>query len=853
MGSLWRRLWYLLRREQEDADLQEEMETHRAMMGDPRQFGNALRLREECQDVMVWTWLDQILQDLRFGWRSLRKSPSLTITAVLTLSFGIGLNLALFKFINASILRPPAIRDPNTFSSFHQRTSYEGGGSGRSSRVPYDAVQFLERNNSVLEAIVAETSGAVRWADASADPIVGGYVSANYFSEVGYGAARGRTFSEEIDGRSDAPPVVVLSHDFWRSRLGSDPIVIGSTVRINGQPATVIGIIEEHFPGLEGTTPSIWMPLNQMVYSQPGLPGIGSVRMYGRLRPGVSAEEAREGLRPAMNEWDRLHPTEGEPPHETWLEPYMATEHFRTPEERREILSILAPVAALTLLVLLVACANLGNLLLSRMGSRIRELGLRSALGAGHWRVMRQLVTEHAALGMPGAIGGLALGSVAATILASRMDNTVRVEILPDWRTALALFAITTVAILSFALIPAWRICRKDLAGLMKDGGLQSSSSMTRSRLSQVLVGAQVMGSCVVLVVAGLMSARVLDLVNQGPGFDYERVAVLEANPLFQGIEGAAAREWWLQVKEAVASHPETEGVALCNLTPLGNQISVSGYDEAPGLRVTRAAVEPEFFSLLRIPIVEGRGFLPDDDPGSTVILSRRLARAVFGSTSAVGQRFPGNRTIVGVADDARIIEIYATDTTPMYTPLPRDASGLLALLATSREDPERLLPVMRAAAAKADTRVLPQVRLMRDSFEDVIEGPRFMSSIAGATGLLTLLLACLGIFGLVSFWVSQRTKEIGVRVALGAQRGSILLLALRQLSWPLTLGVLAGLGVSLATARALSGDPLYLDPAVNIAHLAAIGILTATAAFAALLPARRALRIDPVQAIRHE
>jgi predicted permease len=390
----------------------------------------------------------------------------------------------------------------------------------------------------------------------------------------------------------------------------------------------------------------------------------------------------------------------------------------------------------------------------------------------------------------------------------------------------------------------------------MKDGGQQTSGGLERTRLRQTLVAAQVAGSCLLLIVAGLMARSLQRLLRADPGFEYENVAVLDPGLANYGIKGAEARAFWAQVQGAVAAHPEHERMALVSHVPLGHSHSHSGYDDAPALRVTRIDVGPDFFSVMRIPILLGRPFNDSDDHRTAIIISRRLALEMYGTLNVLGNGFPKTKpeqTIVGVSGDAPVIQYQATNNAEAYSPLNAERFEHLALIVRAKSSPEQLIVPMRDAARAVDERILAESRLMKTDFEAKLRGPRTASAIAGLTALLALMLACLGIFGVVSYGASLRTKEIGIRVALGARNGAIAGLLLRQLTWPALLGIIVGVAASLPLGKAFEGEPFYLNSQDTLAHAAATLILVAAGGIAALAPTLRALRNDPLQTLRHE
>ena len=415
MSTLIRRVWHLVTRSRRERELITEMKEHRESMHDPSKFGDPHRLLEYSRDAWGWNWLDDAMQDLSLGLRTLVKSPSFAITATLILTFGIGLNLTLFQMIRVGMLRPPAIKDADSWVRFLRAEPH-----GTSSAVPYPLTQFVKENNSgVLAAVVLEHQSSIAWGRDAEEQVNASFVSSNWFDEIGYGAVRGRVLTETIDGRPGAP-VAVLSFTYWRNRLGSDPRVVGSVVYIDRKPVTVAGVAAAALPGLDFNVPDLFLPIEQREYFYPQSTLLRSWReeavdMYGRLAPGIAAPAAREALRTTVQSAASAHPEIND---DNWLEPLLAANNFMRDSERQAVLAVASLIGALTTLVLVVAAANLGNLVMSRATGRVRELGIRMALGARRTRIVRQLLIESVPLVAIGAAGSLGFASAAATLIA---------------------------------------------------------------------------------------------------------------------------------------------------------------------------------------------------------------------------------------------------------------------------------------------------------------------------------------------------------------------------------------------------------------------------------------------------
>ncbi len=848
----FRRVWHLVNRSRRERELLSEMSEHRESMGDPSRFGDTHRLLEYSRDAWGWNWLDDALQDLKLGMRGLMRAPAFAITGVLILTFGIGLNLTVFQVANVVLLRGPAVPRPDTLARLHRHGQAV---RSNSEAVPYVAAMAAARENTALSTVLVESTAPVVWG-ASADVIEASFVSANWFSELGGAPLLGRVFAPQVDGAADAPPAAIASHRFWKTTLAADPGVIGTSIRINDRPATLIGVMPETFPELDLDASAVWLSITQRDYYFPNSTfltdwGSNNVAMYGRLKDGVTAAAARESLRAVIATFHREQPAHFDAG--DWLEPVLATDNFTESAERLGFIGVASTFGLLSTMVLLVAAANLGNLVMSKATSRSRELGLRVALGAGRSRIVRQLTLETLPLGVIGAAGGLLFSLWASKTIAALGGLPPYLDFTPDL-TAIGLsLLLTAFALALVGALPAWRISKQDLTDAIKDGGQQVSMRLDRARVRSLMLAAQVGGSCLILIVSAMMVRSLQNLLHADLGFQYEQGAVLQAGLSRAAIKGDAARSYWTSVKERVVANPLTREAAFALTAPFGRS-SAPGYAEAPGLRVTTNRVDPEFFAVLEIPLLAGRTFEAGDDPETTVIISRALANAMYGGADVLGKGFPKadpKATIVGLVGDA-------ASTRPglrvanVYRPLSVADYEQAVLIARAHGDAAALLPVLREAA-RIDPRVFTAARLLRDDFERGLSGTRIASSIGASIGILTLLLACIGIFGVVSYGITLRTKEMGIHLALGASRRALLRVVTRPvlspLSWGMTLGTVAAVPIAVALAQ----SPLQLAFADPISYASALATLAVAAGVAAVVPALRALRADPIRALRHE
>jgi predicted permease len=679
------------------------------------------------------------------------------------------------------------------------------------------------------------------------------FVSANWFKELGYDAFLGRVFSEAADGRdAGGDPPAVVSYDFWKTVLGGDPSAVGRTVRIDRRPVVIVGIARPDFPEIELDDTAVWLPLDRHAFFYPTA-GFPHVVMLGRLRDGTTLAAARESLRATMDALSRERP--GLIAAGTWLEPISGRDNFLPPDLRVQIWIMISLMATLMMVVLIVASANLGNLVLSRATGRARELGVRVALGARRSRIVRQLLVETLPLGLLGTLGAVLFAWAAAAMIRSAAQLPPYLDLSPDWRTLLASMALATVAMAVVAAIPSWKVARQDLGAAIKDGGHQVSMRLDASLVRRLLVAAQVTGCCVMLIVAGLVARRAQRTLDTRLGFEFDRVAAVWA-PLDRfGIAGAAARDYWDGMKTRLADRSDVEAMALVTAPPLGFMVNRTGYQDAPGLKVLWQRVDPSYFAVMRIPILRGRTFAAADGAEASVVISRRVALAMYGTLDVVGRGFPltaPSQVIVGVAGDAHTILVNATDVGELYRPLRLDDHTAATLLVRSRSDPAGLLPWLRAAGG-ADPRAIAMTRLLRDDFARRTAPARLVSVIVGATGVLTLALASLGVFGVVSCAAVLRTREIGIHRALGAPAAAVLRLITARLLWPIGLGLATGLIAAATAGSLMAGEPFYLQPLDPGVYAAALALVGAAGAAAAMLPAARVLRADPLRALRHE
>jgi predicted permease len=837
MNEFFRRIRYLLHRRRFDRELANDLEFHREMVaragGGHARFGNALLLREEARDAWGWTWIDCLAQDLRYAARMLRKSPGFTAAAVLMLALGIGVNVAAFGFFDLMFLRPLPVRDPGSLLRFERSAP-----QGYSDNFVYPEVAFYREQSKTLSAVMAVNFSklAIEGAEQQIDAH---FVTANFFSELGAAPKLGRMFDPGRDEASDAEPVVVLAQGFWQRHFGADPSIVGKTIRLHGEPATVIGVASGEFSGLGFGTPDLWAPINQQPYFVKGSrltdfsdSGI-SVFMWGRLQRGLTPKVAEEELMSLASELHRQHPKE------VWeKESFPSKPGGYANSIRHEMVPVFALVGALGLLILVAACGNLGSLLLARGVAREKEIAIRIAVGAGRGRLIRQLFTESLVLAVLGSAAGLALGCVVLRFLMVWADVPAWLDATPDRRVMAFAIGMGFAAAILFGLTPAWQAARQRHRGAIA---------------RQFLIGAQVAASCILLIVAGLL-VRALDRAMFAPrGFAFQHV--ISIDPHFHGASSDDARAYLDTLESRLRALPGVEAVSMVSNPPLGNRWTVFKTEVAGrAINIHYNHIDPPFFQTMQIPLLRGRNLTRGDTRG--IVVGESLARLQWPAEDPIGKLFRTGAdayTVVGVVGSARLVSPEDSDAVEIYQLAAADILPSMVVLVKTAGPPEALVPFAASLAAAIGPKLVPEVQLMKSAFRGKLQTAEYSALAVGLLGLVALLLACAGIVGMVGYAVSQRSKEIGIRMALGARPSHVLAVVLRQFSLPVAAGLLAGIGGAAALSQILR-QLLYgvgnLDP---IAYLGAIGVFAVTVAVAALLPARRALRVDPMRALRYE
>ena len=838
MTELFRRLRYLLNRRRFDRELDDEMQFHREMAAraDGGDFGNVLLLREDAREAWGWTWIDRLGQDLRYGVRVLARSPGFTFTAVMVLAMGIGVNVAAFSVFDMVALRPLPVPDPNQLVRLVRRSP-----NALTSEMAYPSFLFYQAHAKTLSAAMCVLGVPPMQIDTDTQGTKSSFATANYFAELGTRAALGRVFEPRLDGAGTAPPVMLISYGLWQRRFAGNPSVIGRTVHLDTKPVTIVGVLPEALATLGGQSPDVWLPIAQQPYFVEGSNVLNdftnsSIRMWGRLARGATANMAAQELRALTDELRRQHPEA------VWENEFLQVlpgGHMQVMQP--EMYQVAEMAGVLTLLILAVACSNLGALLLAKAVQREREFGIRLAIGASAWRVFRQLFTESLVLASFGATVGLAAGCAVIRVALIELEAPKWVSAAPDGWVVLFAMSIGFVSAILFGLTPALQIARQ---------------RQHKTRARQVLVSIQVAGTCMLLIVAGLLVRAAQHALFSDPGFGYQGLISIDAELRQHGYKPRAAQTYLDEMKARLLAVPGVRSASLVMLPPLGHAVSREDRQiDGQTVMLYPNWVSRDFFETMQIPVLAGRTFRAGDK--NTVIVSSSLARRQWPGQNPLGKRVgegPATDIVIGVVGDAHVNALSDDDAVEQYWPAADDQMASMVLMVRVAGAAAESLPdVARSISQSLNPKLLPEIRQIKTLYSNNVQEVEQAASVISMIGLAALVLAGVGLIGLVSFTIRQKTKEIAIRVALGASRGNVLSLVLGQFSLPVFVGLLVGSGAAAASSKVLR-RALYgvsnLDPA---GYAMAIGFLVATLVVAALVPAWRALKLNVQQALHYE
>ena len=820
--------------------------------------------------------LHSILHDLRFAVRMLRKSPVFTVIAVVVITLGTGAVTTIFSMANAIALRPlPGVSNIDQIVEVH-RSLPERVSSGND-WVSYPYYRYL-RDGTRRVADVAAWSMMPLTISTGDESIAaqGTIATENYFSVLGVRPALGRFFTPEEDGAPGANPVVVISHGFWTSRFGGDSSVIGRTVRVSGHALTIVGVTPPKFGGVFSLLRTeAWVPMSMQPLMRPGSnllnnPGPGWLQLFARVGPGVSRDAVQRELASTTAQWVVEGSEPADHPDHRFTSANVASLSGVPFDMKGRVFGFMALLLAASGLVLLIASLNVAAMLLARAVARRRETAVRLALGATRNRLVRQLLTESMLLYALGAAGGVVVALYATPLLA-RMPLPVNMPLELDFSPDARVLAFTLVVSLAtgvvFGLVPALQSARVDINARLRNDSAGAGSR--RSTAQNVLIAGQMAVSLLLLVAAGLF-LRALDRGRHVDlGFDPSNVAVAEFFLGLSRYDDAKARQFYRALKDELTQTPGVIAVSYAGDVPLSAYNSVplriDGSAVPPtsgsGTRVPFAEADAGYFEVVKMPIVEGRGFIAADDERAArvAVVNQAFARRFWPAGSAVGRTLRrGNETItvVGVAHDAKYSSLGETLQPFVYFAFGQAESpaGHAELFVRTSGDPARVAPAIRAAVRAFDPLLpTPAVTTLSAATSSVLAPQRMAALVTAVLGLVGLLLAAVGLYGIVAYLVGQRTREIGVRMALGAGRGDVMRMVVRDGMRPVAVGMAIGLLLALGTTRLLMSLLLGVSPLDTITFVAGAALLTVVALTASYLPARRAAATDPVRALNAE
>ncbi len=865
----WRRWSSRQRREEElDRELRAHLEleaeeqqeagvtSEEARYAAQRAFGNLALTKEDTRAVWGWTLLDQLRQDLRYAFRTLLRSPAFTVVAVLCLALGIGANTAIFSLVDAALLRMLPVADPERLVVV-QSLDPSGGYMGFS----YPQFVYLREHASAVAAMFAYEATSLNLSAGNlTDAPKGLLVSDNYFSALGVQPAIGRGFTPSDEA------VAVISYRFWQTRFHADPAIAGRAVMLNGLPFAVIGVAPRRFFGVEvGNSPDVFIPLawrDRLLPGPPLLPQPNSfwLNVMARLRPDVPVaqaaaqtdvvyhqginEQALPGRLARFLQQRRITFISG-------AKGMSSIARFSTP------LLILMTVVSL---VLLVACANVANLLLARAAARRKEIAVRLAIGAGRARLVRQFLTESLALSAGGGTLGLLFGVWSARALTGFLTNRV-LDVSLDVRVFGFTLLVSVLTGLLFGAAPGFRASRVDLTPAFK-GEAASTSPGRRARLGRLLLSGQVAMSLLLLTGAGLFIRTLANLRTMDAGFRGDHVLLATLNPGLSRYSPERTNAFYADLLQRVSAIPGVRSASLADAPLLGGSsvdgLSVEGATEHG--RTCLRLVGPRFFETMGITIRFGRDFSPNDHAGSpkVAIINETIARKYFAGENPIGKHVgiggAPDIEVVGVIADTKYRRLRETIPNTVYLPMDQAQRGAERTLhVRTFAGPAGMAAAVREQVRALDKNLPVKISLFSDLVDENLAQERLVATLSGFFGGLALLLTAMGLYGVIAYNVQRRTREIGIRMSLGARHAAVLWMVLRDCLLLAGLGVAAGVPASFWLSRLVARELFGVAPGDPATIAAAAAFLIVVAALAGYLPARRASRVDPMLALRYE
>lgn len=890
IGEWIRRLGYLLRRRTLEDELRREMEAHRALLEEPRAFGNTMRLRDEARDAWGWTWFDDFVQDTRFALRTLRHSPGFALTAIVTLALGIGVNIGMFSLVNGLLLRPLYERPDEVVGVYSRSTAPTGGYRGFS----YPNYLDLREGTADVFANLAAFSTVFAGLDVGEGPrrTLASAVTANYFQIFGLPLALGRSFTAEEERLGADIRVAIISYPLWERR-GADPSVLGRPVRFNGAQFTVVGVAPEGFTGTSIPGPEVWLPLGAhetfRTEAAPAGPSLGAreaheLTVLGRLRAGTSIEAAAPALTTVARRLEQAFPAvnggytlEMSAPSRLMFMP--------RPGGGALAASLALLLMVMPAIVLLVACLNLVDLLLARGQVRGREMAIRSSLGGGRGRLTRQLISEGLLLALAGGAVGLLLSIWATHALLAAMRPVLPVALsLPeldlDWRVLAGTVGFSLAATLLFGAWPAWaltgRAVATDLTRRVREDGRRQSGG---GRIGNALVIGQVALSLLLLASGGLFLMSALSAATADPGFRLDGGLLVEVDPSLAGYDEAQGRQSHLALVDRLRTVPGVEAVTIGSRLPFtsigdSRMVAPAGAADARSRSVDAvfSVVGRDYARALGLPMLGGRDFSDAElAPGSServAIIDDALAQRLWPGEGALGRLIqfldaegPEVEQPIRVVGIVPAVKHSLSNPRPfphVYVPLGQHYESAMTLqLRIADEDAEQTMLATVAGVVRGVDERVPVLRV--ETWRAHLDGSfdvwlyRAGARVFSAFGGIALLLAVIGVYGVKSYVVSRRTREFGIRIAIGAHPRALLWQVLREGGRITAIGIGIGLLLAFGVGRLLQGILYGVDAVEPVVLVTAPLILLAASLLASYIPALRATKVDPMAALRSE
>ncbi len=878
------RLWSTFRRGRREKELQAEIDFHlqtltdgyiqrgwsekEARLAAKRDFGGAEQMKEVYRDRRGFPFLESIWQDVKLAVRGLRKSPAFTLVAVVSLALGIGANTAIFSFLNAVLLKSLPVPEPERLVTF----SFFENGKDVSDVFSFQDINKIAERSAVFDGLLGRFSRMVSLsANDTSQLVMAELVTGQYFQTLKVAPAVGRLLTEEDVRNAVGNPVCVLSYDLWQTRFGGDPKIVDRAVSINSHPYRVLGVTKKGFYGLElQKRMDLQVPVTRVGDFMPGLgsaknfdwrTGLTWLRPMGRLKPNLTRSEAESQLRTLYRQ----------------IRPESAHRVLQVTESKEGLNNMrgnfgkpIVVLMAVVALVLLIACANLANLLLARANAREKEFAVRLSLGASRGRLVRQLLIESLLLSFcGGAVGILVSFWITSTLLA--FLNVGRpaiyaVHVSPDLTVLWFALTLSFVTAILFGLAPAWQSTRPDLLPNLKEEMGGSQRHIHRGTLRKLLVIAQVALSLVVLFAAGLLTRTLSSLQTVNLGFQPERVVALSLDTTIGGHSLAQAAQIQDEVLQRVRLLPGVQAASLVLFTPLTGDsmttdIEVNGFaaKHKDELQANFHAVSPGYFATINQPRLFGRDFSEADTAKSqkVAIVNERFVQHYFAGQSPVGQHIKQqqmNVEIVGVVSNARETSLRKQPVDTIYVPEKQTNNSGPQLLLRTQVDPSKLTPTLYALVRNVDKKtVVASIRTLDSQIDAGLSSERILSYLSSLFAGLATLLTGIGLYGVMAYAVARRTREIGVRFAIGAQRGDIARLFLRESLIVIAVGMIVGAPLALASVTVLKSLLFGLTTTDLPTLLLSVGVLLIAGLAATALPLRKAAYTDPISALRYE